>query len=125
VTIDELMRANLLDVFNERDADRRREAIERVYAPGVVFADPDEAVSGYDALAAKAQKILDNAPGFVFTPGGPVHVVQDLGYLAWQFGPEGGEPVVRGVDMAHVADGRIVSVYTLLFGAGDAGGQSS
>jgi hypothetical protein len=120
VTVDELMRANLLDVFNGRDADRRRAAIGRVYAPGVTFADPEETVTGHDALDAKAQKILDEAPGFVFTAAGPIHVVPDLGHLASGFGPEGEPPVVRGIDVAHVADGRIVSVYTLLLGAGDA-----
>lgn len=31
-TIEELMRANLLEVFNERDGDRRRAAIDRTYA---------------------------------------------------------------------------------------------
>lgn len=116
MTIEELMRANLLDVFNERDDDRRRAAIGQVYAPEVTFADPDETVTGHDALDAKARKILDGAPGFVFTPAGPVRVVQDLGYLAWNFGPEDQPPVVRGIDIAHVAGDRIVSVYTLLLG---------
>jgi hypothetical protein len=119
VTVEELMRANLLDVFNERDGERRRAAIARTYAPGVRFADPDEVVTGHEAIDAKVQKLLDSAPGFVFTAAGPIHVVQDLGHLAWGFGPEGGPPVVRGIDVAHVADGRITSVYTLLLGAGE------
>lgn len=120
MTIEELMRANLFDVFGERDDARRRAAIGRIYAAGVTFADPDETVTGHDALDAKAGKILGEAPGFVFSAGGPIHVVQDLGYLAWGFGPEGQPPVVRGVDVAHVADGLIVSVYTMLLGPEDA-----
>ncbi|GAA0495885.1 hypothetical protein Ade02nite_17970 [Paractinoplanes deccanensis] len=114
MTVEELMRANLLDVFNERDPERRRAAIERVYTEGVRFSDPDETVVGYDALDAKARKILDEAPGFVFAPAGPIRVVQDLGYLAWHFGPEGQPPVVSGTDIALVEGGRIASVYTLL-----------
>lgn len=113
-TIEQLMRANLLEVFNERDAGQRRAAIARTYAPGVRFSDPDEVVEGRDALDAKAQKILDEAPGFIFTPGGAVHVNHDLGYLAWNFGPQGQPPVVRGVDIALIADDVIVSIYTLL-----------
>jgi len=113
-TIEELMRANLLDVFNERDAARRRAAIARVYTADVQFSDPDELVVGHDALDAKAQTILDNAPGFVFTPGGPVQVNHDLGYLPWNFGPEGRPPVVRGLDIALITDGLISKVYTLL-----------
>ncbi|MFG1925071.1 nuclear transport factor 2 family protein [Cryptosporangium sp. NPDC048952] len=113
-TIEELMTANLLEVFNERDGERRREAIRRTYASDVKFADPDEIVVGHDALDAKAQGILDGAPGFVFTPAGTTYVNNDLGYLTWNFGPEGAPPVVRGVDIALVRDGVIASVYTLL-----------
>ncbi|GAA2909729.1 hypothetical protein Acy02nite_25250 [Actinoplanes cyaneus] len=118
-SVEELTRANLFDVFNERDGDRRRAAIGRVYAPGVTFSDPEETVTGHDELDAKAQKILDEAPGFVFSAAGPIHVVQDLGYLAWGFGPQGQPPVVRGVDITQVAGGRIVSVHTLLLDAGE------
>ena len=113
-TIEQLMQANLLEVFGERDSGRRRAAIARTYASDVRFADPEETVQGHEALNAKAQKILDDAPGFVFAIDGPVRVVQDLGYLAWSFGPAGAAPVVRGADIALVADGLITSVHTLL-----------
>jgi hypothetical protein len=112
--IAELMQANLLEVFGERDPQRRRAAIDRVYAADVRFSDPDEVVIGRAALDAKAQRILDGAPDFVFSPSGPLRVVQDLGYQAWNLGPEGAEPVVRGVDIALVRDGVIARVYTLL-----------
>ena len=113
-TIEELMRANLLDVFNERDGDRRRAAVARTYAPDVRFSDPDGTVVGHDALDAKAQTILDGAPGFVFSPVGPVRINHDLGYLEWNLGPEGQPPAVRGLDIALVADGVITTLYTLL-----------
>ena len=114
-TIEQLMQANLLEVFNERDGERRRAAIGRTYGSDVRFSDPDEVVEGHEALDAKAQKILDGAPGFVFSPAGPIQVNHDLGYLAWNFGPQGQPPVVRGVDIALVTDGLIHAVYTLLF----------
>lgn len=41
-------------------------------------------------------------------------VNHDLGHLAWNFGPEGRPPVVRGVDTALVRDGLITSLYTFL-----------
>jgi hypothetical protein len=114
VTIDDLMRANLLGVFGERDAVRRKATIAETYAPDVVFSDPEGTETGHDAIDAKAQALLDRSPGFVFTPAGQVHVVRDLGHLAWSFGPEGQPPVVRGVDVALVRDGLIVSLYTFL-----------
>ena len=113
-TTEELMRANLLDVFNQRDGERRRAAMERTYVAEVRFSDPEDSVTGHEALDAKAQQILDGAPGFVFRPAGDVRVNHDLGYLAWTFGPEGQPPVVRGVDIALVQDGLITRLYTLL-----------
>ena len=110
----ELMRANLLDVFNERDDDRRRAAIARTYTTDVTFLDPDEVVTGHEALDEKARRLLDGSPDLVFTPGGPVLVNHDLGHLAWNLGPADGEPVVRGIDIALVADGLIARLYTIL-----------
>jgi hypothetical protein len=112
--IEKLMNANLLEVFGERDPALRRAAIERTYSEDIVFLDPDEIVEGYDALDAKAGKLLDDAPGFVFSPAGPVYINHDMGYLAWNLGPEGQPPVVRGLDACFIRDGRIVKVYTLL-----------
>lgn len=113
-TVAELMESNLLEVFNERDPERRRAAIARTYAPEVRFVDPDEVVTGHDALHAKAGRLLDEAPGFVFSAAGPLLVNHDLGHLAWAFGPPGQPPVVTGLDIALVESGLIRTVYTLL-----------
>ncbi|MEU8821639.1 nuclear transport factor 2 family protein [Actinoplanes sp. NPDC048796] len=110
----ELAFRNLLEVFGERDPEKRATAIREIYAEDVTFADPDEVVVGWDALDRKAQGLLDKAPGFVFAAVGEVRVVQDLTMLAWQFGPEGAAPAVSGVDICLVADGRITSLYTML-----------
>lgn len=112
--IEALMRANLIEVFGERDRAKRRAAIARIYTDDVVFLDPDEVTTGHSALDAKAERILEDAPGFVFAEDGPVYVNHDLGFLAWSFGPAGAPPVVRGFDTCFVEDGRIAKVYTVL-----------
>ncbi|PPF89549.1 nuclear transport factor 2 family protein [Subtercola sp. Z020] len=111
---EDLMTANLLEVFGQRDPALRRAAIERTYTEDVVFLDPDEVVEGYDALDAKAGRLLAGAPGFTFSPAGPIYANHDMGYLAWNLGPEGEAPVVRGFDTCFIRDGRIAKVYTLL-----------
>jgi SnoaL-like protein len=113
-TVESLMKANLHEVFGERDPQRRAAAVDRTYTEGVVFSDPEGVVVGREAVNAKAQRLLDEAPGFVFTEGGPVHVSHDLGYLAWNFGPEGQEPVVRGMDICLVENGLIAKIYTII-----------
>lgn len=72
-------------------------------------------MTGHDALDAKAGRLLEQAPEFVFSAAGPVMVNHDMGYLAWNFGPDGGPPVVRGMDIALVDAGVISSIYTMLF----------
>ena len=114
-TVEELMRQNLFGVFNERDPQRRAATIAVTYAEDVVFHDPEGSVTGRAAVDAKARALLDGAPGFVFTPRGQLHVSGgSLGLLAWQFGPEGGEPVARGADVALVEDGLIRTLHTVV-----------
>jgi hypothetical protein len=119
-TIPDLLRANLFEVFGERDRDRRRAAIARVYTEDVVLHDPDGVVSGPTALDAKVQDILDGAPGFAFRASGPARQCDDLGLLAWELGPEGEPPVVTGIDVVLVREGRIASVHTMLTEEGGA-----
>ncbi|OJW02781.1 MAG: hypothetical protein BGO39_06030 [Chloroflexi bacterium 54-19] len=113
-TIINLMRANLLEVFNERDEARRLAAIARTYTEDVVFYDPEEVVTGHNALNEKARDLLEKATGFVFSPAGPAYANHNLGYLDWIFGPEGQPPVVSGIDIALIKDGRIATLYTIL-----------
>ena len=109
-----LMHRNLLEVFDERDEDRRRAVIARTYTPDVVFHDPDGTVTGHDAIDANAAALLAQAPDFVFRPLGEVRESVDLGVLAWGFGPAGGAPEVSGTDIALVENGLIRVMWTLL-----------
>jgi hypothetical protein len=104
----------LNDVFNERDATRRQAAIDEVFAPDVVFTDPEATVSGREAVAAKIEGLLADAPGLVFRLAAPVQEVADLGLDHWQLGPADGAPVVSGVDVAFVREGKIVRLYTMI-----------
>ena len=113
-TIRDLMLANLFAVFNERDRERRTTAIARTYTDTVVFSDPDGIATGHEALNEKAQKLLEKAPDFVHTAAGPVYETHDLGYLAWHSGPKEQPPVVSGIDIALIREGRIAALYTLL-----------
>jgi hypothetical protein len=110
--VSELLSANLHDVFGNRDADARRSAIEAVYAPDVVFTDPDGTVYGRSAVEEKAASLLAGVPDdFVFAEDGERYADSDIGALAWAFGPPDA-PVARGIDVITVANGYITSVRT-------------
>jgi hypothetical protein len=114
-TVSELMHRNLFEVFNERDPERRRSAIDRTYAEDVVFHDPEGSTAGRTAIHTKAQALLDEAPDFVFAPNGRIYEsAGTLGVLAWRFGPEGGDPVATGMDIALVRNGVVQELHTVL-----------
>jgi hypothetical protein len=113
-TVSNLMEANLLGVFNERDAHRRALAIESTYAADVRWTDDDGIVVGREALEAKAAALQSRMQGLVFTSASPVYQTRGLGYLAWKLGPEGGDPVASGFDVAVVRDDVISELYTVI-----------
>ena len=116
--VSELLDANLYRVFNTRDADARRRAIDEIYTDDVTFTDPESTVTGRDALEERAAALLSDAPAtFEFAADGPRYLGTDTGALAWRFGPPDA-PVARGVDVITVRDGRISELRTMLAGEG-------
>jgi hypothetical protein len=114
--IERLMESNLLQVFNERDPQRRLAAIEQTYTPDVRWTD-DEGVSiGVDQLNVKAQALQEGQlAGLSFVKAGPVYQTHGFGYLAWNVVAPGGDtPVVSGFDVALIADNRISELFTVL-----------
>jgi len=112
--IRELMLDNLFAVFNVRDPKRRSEAIARNYTEDVTWTDPDGTTQGHQAMNEQAQKLLDRMPDLVFSAAGPVHISGDLGLPAFNLGVPEQPPMISGVDVAMVRDGRIARLYTLL-----------
>jgi SnoaL-like domain len=121
--IGDLMEANLLGVFNERDAQRRALAIESTYAPDVRWTDDEGTTVGREALEAKAKALQSQMHGLVFTKASPVYQTRGFGYLAWKLGPEGGDAVATGFDAAVVRDDLISELFTVVTSQTD--GQAS
>jgi hypothetical protein len=112
--VSRLMEANLLGVFNERDGKRRAAAIRSTYAPDVRWTDDEGVTVGREALEARAQGLQQHSQGLVFTKASPVYQTLDFGYLAWHLGPEGGDPVTSGFDVAIVRNDVIAELYTVI-----------
>src|ERR1700747_2831027 len=109
----ELLRINLHEVTSERDAERRRAAIERAYVEDLKFLDSEAEVVGRQAFSDRIQKILDDAAAdFVLEGDGPASVGHDTAAQTWRFGPPG-NPVIRGMDVLTLRDGRVSAVRGL------------
>jgi hypothetical protein len=117
--IRELLLLNLFVVFSERDSERRLEAIVANYTEDVVWSDSEATTHGHAELNQRAQVVLDSTPDFVFNAAGPVHVLRDLGQLAFNYGLPTEPPAVTGFDVALVRGGRIAVLYTLINGLTD------
>ena len=113
-TVNKLMEANLLGVFNERDAQRRASAIKSTYAPDVRWTDNEGVSVGREALEAKATALQSQMQGLAFTKASPIYQTTGFGYLAWTLGPEGGDAVANGFDVAIVRDNLISELYTVI-----------
>ncbi|MFE1601065.1 nuclear transport factor 2 family protein [Methylobacterium sp. ID0610] len=112
---DKLLRTNLERVFNERDAGKRKAALDELFVADPVMYEPTDVVRGRAAIAAVAGKLLDQfGPTFRFTPIGVAVGHHGLGSLRWRAGPEGGPVAVTGTDVAEVVDGRIARLWVLL-----------
>jgi len=112
--IRDLMLMNLFAVFNERDPERRVNAITANYTEDVIWTDPEKTFHGREGLNNRAQELLDKLPDFVFTAAGPVHVLRDLGHLPFIHGVPEQPPAITGYDIALVRDGQIAVLYTLV-----------
>ncbi len=110
----DLMEKNLFEVFGQVNSARRGAAIAEVYTADCTFFETEGQITGREALNAKVESILKDAPGFVFRAAGPAQVIHDLGRLRWQFGPAEAPPVVTGTDIALFEHERIRALYTLL-----------
>jgi len=110
----ELLEQNLLGVFGERDVERRRAVLETIWSPEGVFVDPEGRSVGFDAIDQRIGELQAQFPGFVFAARGTADVMQDVGSLAWGFGPAGAGPAVTGVDIAVTRDGKIESLYAFI-----------
>jgi hypothetical protein len=106
--------SNLLRVFGERDPAARRAAIADTYSDDVVFSDPEGDVVGHAAIDAKVEALLAGSPGLLFSAVEPLYEGGGWVALAWALGPTAAEPVVRGVDVMTVRDGRIATLRTML-----------
>jgi len=107
--------ARYLDCWNETSPAARRKLIDEVWAADADYTDPLAQAHGRDAIDATSAAVQQQFPGFVFTLAGPVDAHHQQARFTWGLGPEGGEPLVIGFDVAVTGDdGKIKTVLGFL-----------
>lgn len=112
--IRELLERNLQEVFGEGDDERRRTAIDELWAEDGVLHIPPGMIVGRDAIDKFAGQLRATHPHYVYTPHGTPQVLQDAGRLAWGSGPRGEVPDYTGWDVITVRNGMITALYVFL-----------
>jgi len=115
IDLDALRQANIVRVFNERNADRRRAALDELYAEDATFYDPETVAAGRQAISRAVDELLHRLPpDFVFTAIGNAVGHNGAARLFWRAGPPDGSVAVTGTDVAHIEDGRIKLLYVFV-----------
>jgi hypothetical protein len=105
---------NYLEAWNTTDATARRALIDEIWAEDGTYTDPLADVAGREQFDAVIAAVQGQFPGLVFGLAGEIDAHRDLVRFTWQLGPEGGEALVIGFDVAVIEDGRIKQVLGFL-----------
>lgn len=115
IGLDALMQANIVRVFNERNAGRRLAALDELYADDATLYDPETVATGREAISEAVDNLLLRLPhDFVFTATGHAVGHNGAARLFWQAGPPDGPVAVTGTDVAHIEGGRIKLLYVFV-----------
>lgn len=112
---DDLMQRNLVQVFGERDAGRRLEAIAWLYARDATLFEPHAAVTGHAAICEAVTTLLAGLPQeFVFQSLSAAVGHHGMARLHWKAGPPGGPVAVTGTDVIQVEGGLIRTLHVFI-----------
>jgi hypothetical protein len=113
-TASTLLQDNPNRVFNERDANRRAQAIQELYAADVTFYEHQATSSGTEAIARAVTHLLGALPPtLTFSMAAPPMLNHAMGKLLWR-GHLDGTTVVTGTDIAQIEKGRIRSLHVFV-----------
>lgn len=105
-----------ISLWNETDADARKQGIAEVFAEDATYTDPLADVSGHDGINAVLAGAQGQFAGFTFKLLTAVDSNHHIARFSWELlPPGGGESIVIGSDVAAFGeDGKIRAVYGFL-----------
>ncbi len=86
-SVEKIIERNLLEVFNARDADSRRAAIDELWDMDGDLIDPGGVHEGVEKINAIVQLLFTQFEDYVFSVRGPGQSMHGVGRLPWSYGP--------------------------------------
>jgi hypothetical protein len=96
-SVEKIIERNLLEVFNAREADSRRAALDELWDKDGVFVDPDGVHEGVEKINAIVQLLFTQFEDYVFSVRGPGQSMHGVGRLPWSYGPADHRPAFAKV----------------------------
>lgn len=98
-------------MWNETDAERRRNLIEKTWTESASYLDPVMNGEGQSGIDAMVQGVQEKFPGHRFHRTSDIDSHNDRVRFSWNLAPEGGPAVVVGTDFGIIAaDGRLQTI---------------
>ena len=101
-------------IWNDTDPHSRRAAIDETWTDDARYVDPLVVAEGKDVIDRVIAGAQEQFAGLRFRLAGPVDAHHDLARFTWELGPDGGEAVVVGFDVAVLSGGRVQQVHGFL-----------
>jgi hypothetical protein len=113
--VKDLMKKNLLGVFSERDAEKRRSLIAKIWDSKGIFIDPEGRHVGHAAINDAAEQLQRKFPDFAFSELADGDAYNGVGRVRWGFGPPSESRKMTGIDVLVASDDRrIAALYTFV-----------
>jgi SnoaL-like domain len=101
-------------VWNETDAERRRDLIARTWTEDSTYIDPLMRGEGRGGIDAMTHAVQAQFPGLLFRRTSDVDAYNDRVRFSWELGPEGGPALAGGVDFGVVVGDRLQTITGFL-----------
>ncbi|WP_407527305.1 nuclear transport factor 2 family protein [Methylobacterium oryzisoli] len=110
--------ARYLASWNETDPERRRALLAALWTETGTYADPLMRGTGPEEIGRLVAAVQERFPGHRFVlagrPDGHGEPPRGFVRFSWALGPEGGESLVEGTDVALLDGGRLAQVVGFL-----------
>jgi SnoaL-like domain len=94
--------------WGEPDVDRRRQMLERVWAPDGTYTDPNGHSESREALIDRITRHLQKYPNTHIVPSSQVDLHHGMLRFTWKFVSADGKILMEGIDFGEVApDGKL------------------
>ena len=97
-------------MWNETDAKRRHDLIQRVWTERARYADPAAQAEGHEAIDAMVAGVHQRFPGHRFARTSDVDTHNGQLRFTWTLGASGKEPIVIGTDFGTLAGDKLATM---------------